>query len=77
MVINSDIIGTGNLSVPQPVLKRFGLTATFSVNVLRMSGVARYTDYVEVLRNVFFVPSLVSTQKSMEVKVNTFYPSTV
>eukprot|EP00795_Rhopilema_esculentum_P007226 gene7226-12909_t len=69
VVINSDIIGTGNLSVPQPVLKRFGLTASFSVNVLRISGVARYTDYVEVLRNVFFVPSLVSTQKSMEVKM--------
>ena len=68
--VDSDVIGTGNLTVSKSVLRRFGLKSKFSANVLNIVGVARFADYSEVLANVFYTPVDGSKQKSMEVRVS-------
>ena len=69
VTINSDVADSCNLTVSDPILKRFGLSAKFSANVLHIQGLARLKNYITVLSNVIFIPSKHAMKKSTELKV--------
>lgn len=73
VTINSDVADTCKLSVPNAILERFDLTASYSDNVLRIKGLARSKHYVTALSNVIFTPSKYSMKKSVELKVLDYF----
>lgn len=66
---DSNMIVNGNLTVPDSILQRYGLSSSSAPNGLLVYGSAKHSDYSEVLRNIVFNNGGEAVARSFDVKV--------